>query len=886
MYYSAIGLLAALILIIENWDILNKDWITQDRPAWKIYRRFLFVVLVYYVTDILWGILESNKLSTGLFIDTTVYFIAMAVGIACWADYTVAYLEEKNSFGRFLVYACRFITVVIAIASIINIFVPILFTVNRDCIYKALPFRYVGLICQILMLLIISVYALYSMIHTDRATVNRTRYRILASFGIAMAVSLFLQLWFPLLPLYAIGYMLGTCALHSFVASDEREDYKREIEESKKVNELKDTITSLLDNMTGMTFSKDAKTGIYLACNQAFAEFAHKKKPDEVVGLTDRQIFDPDTAAHIIGSDKLALKLSKPYIFYEDSFDAADNQRQLQTTKLKYKDASGRLCILGMCQDVTDMVRVQHEQAMTQEAYESAVSSGLMYTQIAHTLARDYLEMYYVNTDTEEYIEYRNGLEGKNLSEVRRGWHFFSDCRTELAESVYEDDRESFMEAIKRKTLMKALSRKDTFSMTYRQADADGPVYVNMKISRMEDEHYIIIVFTDVNAEVRETMTKNRALSEALASAEQARKENTKLLSGMSHKLRTPLNAIISLDALAMKNENLDDNTRDYLEKIKDSSGQLLSILNDMLSSGNAGIGSGSDEVSKDEISLENISEDDRKNNKAAMRVLVVDDDPIEVEYSVMMLNEAGIYAEACTSGQEALRRLELQHAKQHPYNLLLLDWNMPGMNGRETAAEVMKLYSGETTVVALTAYNWEDIEKEAHSVNVEDYLQKPLFSLDVSNKLEDIALRNHMNVFKVKNQAKLVGRRILLAEDVQSNADILMEIFEIENINVDHADNGKEAVELFDKSTEGIYAAILMDIRMPVMDGLDAAKAIRSMDRKDAKRIPIIVLTGNTFDEDIQLSIQAGMNAYLTKPVETDQLLRVLGELIYEAEH
>jgi signal transduction histidine kinase len=177
---------------------------------------------------------------------------------------------------------------------------------------------------------------------------------------------------------------------------------------------------------------------------------------------------------------------------------------------------------------------------------------------------------------------------------------------------------------------MKALGRKDTFSMTYRQTDADGPVYVNMKISRMQDEHFIIIGFTNVNAEVRETMTKNRALTEALALAEQARKENTKLLSGMSHKLRTPLNAIIGLDTLAMKNENLDDNTREYLEKIKDSSGQLLSILNDVLSPGNEG--AGSDEASKGEVTLENITDEERRINKAAMRVLVVDDDHVRIE--------------------------------------------------------------------------------------------------------------------------------------------------------------------------------------------------------------------------------------------------------------
>jgi CheY-like chemotaxis protein len=431
---------------------------------------------------------------------------------------------------------------------------------------------------------------------------------------------------------------------------------------------------------------------------------------------------------------------------------------------------------------------------------------------------------------------------------------------------------------------MKALGRKDTFSMTYRQIEEDGPIYVNMKISRMEVEHYIIIGITNVNAEMRETMTKNRVLAEALASAENAKKERTILLSGMSHRLRTPLNAIIGLDTLALKNENMDEETRDYLEKIKDSSAKLLTIMNEILGSGNADSGVG--ETSDSDMSLESLSEEERQINKDSMHVLLVDDDPVEVEYSAMMLAEAGIKADYCTNGQEALRRLELQHVKQTPYNLLLLDWNMPGMNGRETAAEVKKLYYNETTVVALTAYNWEDIEQEARSVNVENYLQKPLFSLDVTEKLEMIALRNHINVFKAKKQAKISGRRVLLAEDVQINAEILTDILAIENIKVDHADNGKEAVELFEKSTAGIYAAILMDIRMPVMDGLEAAKTIREMDREDAKRIPIIALTANTFEEDIQLSVQAGMNAHLTKPVETEQLLRVLGELIYEAEH
>ena len=141
------------------------------------------------------------------------------------------------------------------------------------------------------------------------------------------------------------------------------------------------------------------------------------------------------------------------------------------------------------------------------------------------------------------------------------------------------------------------------------------------------------------------------------------------------------------------------------------------------------------------------------------------------------------------------------------------------------------------------------------------------------------------MDIFKEKKKAKLAGRRLLLAEDMELNAEILMDILDMENIKADHAENGKIAVELFEKSTAGIYSAILMDVRMPEMDGLEATKAIRALDREDAKRIPIIALTANAFDEDVQRSMQAGMNAHLSKPVEAEQLLRILGELVYEAE-
>jgi CheY-like chemotaxis protein len=137
------------------------------------------------------------------------------------------------------------------------------------------------------------------------------------------------------------------------------------------------------------------------------------------------------------------------------------------------------------------------------------------------------------------------------------------------------------------------------------------------------------------------------------------------------------------------------------------------------------------------------------------------------------------------------------------------------------------------------------------------------------------------MSLYKEKERADLKGKRILLAEDVQINAEIMKQIVTMRQAEVDHATNGKVALEMFEQSPAGHYDAILMDVRMPVMDGLTASKAIRELDRPDAKAIPIIAMTANAFDEDVQRSLQAGMNAHLSKPVEPERLYETLGRMI-----
>ena len=266
------------------------------------------------------------------------------------------------------------------------------------------------------------------------------------------------------------------------------------------------------------------------------------------------------------------------------------------------------------------------------------------------------------------------------------------------------------------------------------------------------------------------------------------------------------------------------------------------------------------------------------------IKVLVVDDEEIAAEHARIVLDEAGIKADTCLSGPKAMHMLELAHIKQEPYNLVLLDWKMPDMDGIEVAKEIRKLYSSETTIIILTSFNWDEIMDEALHIGVDSFLAKPLFASNVIGEFERIARRNNMALFREKKRSDLNGKHILLAEDVEINAEIMKKILEFKGAITDHAANGKICLDMFAKSETGFYDAVLMDVRMPEMDGLEAASEIRKLERPDAKIVPIIALTANAFDEDVQRSLQVGMNAHLSKPVENERLYRTLEELIGEA--
>ncbi|MBQ6385126.1 MAG: response regulator [Lachnospiraceae bacterium] len=263
------------------------------------------------------------------------------------------------------------------------------------------------------------------------------------------------------------------------------------------------------------------------------------------------------------------------------------------------------------------------------------------------------------------------------------------------------------------------------------------------------------------------------------------------------------------------------------------------------------------------------------------MSVLIVDDDQVACEHARLVLEKAGISSETAASGAEALEKVQLRHARRTPYNLILVDWKMPEMDGVETSRRIRDITGDASAIIILTAYRWDDVLEEAMAAGVDSFISKPLFANNVLEEFTRAYKRKHISAGAQAVRADLTGRRILLAEDVAINAEIMTMILNVREMEVDHAENGRIAVEKFSEHPEEYYDAILMDLRMPEMDGLEATRKIRAMDRKDAGSIPIIALTANAFDEDVQRSLQAGLNAHLSKPVEPDDLYETLECLI-----
>ena len=262
------------------------------------------------------------------------------------------------------------------------------------------------------------------------------------------------------------------------------------------------------------------------------------------------------------------------------------------------------------------------------------------------------------------------------------------------------------------------------------------------------------------------------------------------------------------------------------------------------------------------------------------MRVLVVDDNEQLCQSATDTLAELGLQAEWTLDGMEAIRMVEEHHNKKDDYHFALIDWKMPNMDGVQTIRELRKRVKADIPVFIISAYNQDDVENVLQDTEIAGFISKPLFKSNLYEHfiqyIDNEAIANINSI----DTSEMAGKKLLLAEDNDINWEIVYEVLAEYDIHVDRAENGRDCVEMFEKAEIGYYSAVLMDVHMPIMDGYEATRTIRAMDRSDSN-VPIIAMTADVFSDNIQRCKESGMDASLTKPLDVKECLRTLKKYI-----
>ncbi|WP_320977958.1 hybrid sensor histidine kinase/response regulator [Hungatella effluvii] len=257
--------------------------------------------------------------------------------------------------------------------------------------------------------------------------------------------------------------------------------------------------------------------------------------------------------------------------------------------------------------------------------------------------------------------------------------------------------------------------------------------------------------------------------------------------------------------------------------------------------------------------------------------MLVVDDDELLCRTAMDALKSIGIKAEWTLSGEKAIELVNEHHKRREDYQIILLDWKLPGMNGIQVAKEIRHNLGDEVPILLISAYDWSEFEAEAREAGISGFISKPLFKSTLY-----YALRQYMGTETENGQTSnpnsdLSGRRILIAEDNELNWEVANELLSDLGVELDWAEDGQICLDKFQKSPEGYYDAVLMDIRMPHMTGYEATIMIRGLNHPDALSIPIIAMSADAFSDDIQHCLECGMNGHIAKPIDIMEVTRLL---------
>jgi len=657
-------------------------------------------------------------------------------------------------------------------------------------------------------------------------------------------------------------------------------------------------VERMLKVLPSCIFLKDTE-GKYVFSTQYWNHLDTKGDPNWTIrGKTDIDIRkDKENARKAMEADRRIIETGEgtEYVIEENHDGIRD---YLQLIKRPVYDEEGRISgIIALINNITDYQRLKLEMEERAKTDDSMITA----------MAADYRSLYYADLDKDECLCVRDASNQDKHMYKGKVFPFFEGFVDYAEHYVVDSDRDGFIRFVDPENIRAGLADQTMISHRYLSTRSGEEKYEMLRIAGVRlieerDDHIVHAIgagFSDVDRETREAMEQNRALAEALARAEEASAAKTAFLSSMSHEIRTPMNAIIGLDKIALRDPNISEVTRDELEKIGSSARHLLALINDILDMSR--IESGRMVLKQEAFSFRDFLDqisiiihgqcEDKGLSFACNKIEPLDEYFIgdDLRLKQVLINILGNAVKFTDAPGTVTFQIE-QEDDSNDCRILRFTIEDTGV-GMDKAflpklfdafsqedATTTNRYGGSGLGMAITR-NMVDLM--GGSIGVESAKgQGTTFTVDIplqkASRAEAVAEEDHTG-----QEIPLSGIHVLIVEDLELNAEILIDLLEMEDITTEWAENGQKAVELFKQNEAGHFDAILMDMRMPVMDGPSATVAIRSLDRPDAAAIPIIALTANAFEEDVKICLQAGMNAHLSKPVDIEKLKELLGRML-----
>ena len=520
---------------------------------------------------------------------------------------------------------------------------------------------------------------------------------------------------------------------------------------------------------------------------------------------------------------------------------------------------------------------------------------------VAQALAADYFCIYYVNTDNDHFIEYSSSPEYKRLGLPYKSDDFVLFSRENFEHVIHPDDRERFLAEFTKKNVMSSLDDHHTFTLTFRMMFDSVPTYVHLKVTRMieKEGHHVVIGISSVD----EQMKLEREYREKIADARISARND--FLANISHDIRTPMNAIVGYTNIAKKNAEDAEIVKDCLEKIGSSSHFLLSLINDVLDMSK--IESGKMQLNVTDCDLEAILKriEDITSLQAENKRLNITYDRKNVHHYKVRGDELRIEQSLINIVSNAIKYTPegkdvILTATQEPgaepgycrYRFVIKDTGigiseeyLPHIFDSFTREQntLVNRIQGTGLGLAITA---RVVELMGGTITVRS---KPgegseftvVFDLEMQQENPDESGETEKAGDAEKDLSNLRGKRILLVEDNDINAEIAAMLLAQFGIETERSENGKAGLDKIREMGEGYYDAVLMDIQMPVMNGMDATRQIRQLEGAYYASLPIAAISANAYDDDVRACLEAGMNAHVAKPFNPETLAHKLLEII-----